>query len=146
MLRRSPALFVLAAALLLSACGSADRKMPVADILKERVKQIGKEKPDTAGMRRAVESLSREQLIGVATDPLILVDVEASDTYATLNQISQNGAYAIFFSGDQKTLTFTKGLLTATRGLGADLMSSDLAATSAAPPSGCRRTTPTATR
>jgi len=54
-------------------------------------KSIGQPKPDTAKQRAAVQALSRKQLIGFGRDPLILVDIQSSQQYATLNQISQTG-------------------------------------------------------
>lgn len=129
---KKPLGLALLAGLALGGCTSKDRDMPLASTLKGAVKTMMAGKADIPGQRRAVESLSREQLVGVATDPLILVDIEASQQYATLNQISQNGQSAVFMSGDQKTLTFSRGLLTATRGMGADLMSLDVSQTRAA--------------
>jgi group 4 capsule polysaccharide lipoprotein GfcB/YjbF len=139
---KKPLVLMTALGVFLAACSSADRDMPMIGMLSSKLKTLGK-KPDTAGMRRAVESLTREQLIGVAKDPLILVDIETSQQYATLNQVSRNGVYAVFQSGDQKTLTFSKGLLSATRGLGADLMALDVSQTLGALQS---RTTSTVTQ
>ena len=121
-----------ALALIVAGCSNDPSNKLVPKDMLASLKSLTSKKPDTAPMRAAVEGLTRKQLIGVATDPMILVDIEATDLYATLNQIEKNGQNAVFMSGDQKTLTFSKGLLVATRGLGADLMSLDVTETRAA--------------
>jgi len=122
----------LALALVLAACSSGDRSMPILDGIKAEIKARAHPKPDPEQARRAVEALSRAQMIGDTKNPLILVDIEASQQYATLGQVSQNGAYTVFMSADNRTLTFRGGLLSATRGIGDDLMSLDVSQTEAA--------------
>lgn len=58
--------------------------------------------------------------------PLSIVVNSASENGALLTQIEQNGAYDTFATGARQTLTFKKGLVAATRGLGNDLMSADI--------------------
>ncbi|MCB1367007.1 MAG: YjbF family lipoprotein [Rhodobacteraceae bacterium] len=119
------------AALAIAGCSSDKNKTPLQDTLIGAIRSIGK-KPDTQANRRAVEALTREELTGVGTNPTILVDVEAADAYASLFQISLNGQHDIFMTADRITMTFSKGLLTATRGIGADLYTADISQTRAA--------------
>jgi len=116
-------------ALALAGCSSQPEQLPVLTRVKEIAKGLVRAKPDTTARKRLVESLSRKQLIGMGNVPLILVLIEANRNYATLTQISANGGYAVFVSGDNKTMTFRKGVLTATRGMGADLFALDATAT-----------------
>lgn len=115
----------------LGGCSSDDWQTPVENSLIGALRSIGKS-DDTEANRRQVEALSREQLTGIGTNPTILVDIEVTRNYASLFQISQNGQHAVFLSADNKTITFSKGLLTATRGLGADLYAADVSQTRAA--------------
>ncbi|MBZ0130308.1 MAG: YjbF family lipoprotein [Rhodobacteraceae bacterium] len=119
------------AALTIVGCSSDNNPTPIQDSLIAAIREFGKE-PDTQANRRAVEALTREQLTGVGSNPTILVDVEVADAYASLFQISLNGQHDVFMTADQVTVTFSKGLLTATRGIGADLYSADVSQTRAA--------------
>lgn len=130
-LRGFSAIIASVAALTIAGCGSETAETPVQDSLIDAIRSIGK-KPDTAANRRKVEALTREELTGIGTNPTILVDVEVSDAYGSLFQISQNGEHAVFMTVDQITITFSKGLLTATRGLGPDLYVADVSETRAA--------------
>ncbi len=58
--------------------------------------------------------------------PVLLAEVEARGTAATLSQVARNGDYISWMSGDGVGLNFLGDLLSSTRGLGADLMASDL--------------------
>lgn len=129
---KTSGIFLIIMAGVLAACASDQSQQPLPKILLGAVKTLTAEKPDTAAQRAAVEALSRAQLSGIGTNPTILIDIEISQQYATLSQVAENGAYATFQSGDQKTMTFRDGLLVATRGLGADLMSLDTTGTRAA--------------
>jgi group 4 capsule polysaccharide lipoprotein GfcB/YjbF len=119
---------IFAAFLIVAGCASKDSDTALKDTLKGAFKSFGK-KTDNLAQTRAIARMSRTDLIGTSTNPLILLFIELSQQYASLAQVSQNGQYAVFFSSDQKSLTFSKGLLTATRGLGPDLMSLDVADT-----------------
>ena len=129
---KSTLIIPLALMALLAACSSDKQKPTLPKIMYSAAKTMLAKKPDPAKARRAVEALSREQLTGLGSNPVILVDIEISQQYASLFQISENNGTAVFISGDQKTLSFSKGLLSATRGLGADLMSLDMTQSRAA--------------
>jgi hypothetical protein len=127
------ALSILFAVTILAGCASEPSETPEAKVVFQQLKNaIFSRKGDVEGQRRSVESLSREQFIGAATNPFILVDIESSRQYATLNLISKNGDHSVYLSADNKSMTLQHGLLTATRGMGADLMALDVGNTLAA--------------
>ena len=74
--------------------------------------------PDVAKM--VSESLAR------TSKPLTIVVVENRNSIAILTQIENNGAYRTWASADRRSVTTTRGIITATRGLGFDLMSADV--------------------
>lgn len=59
--------------------------------------------------------------------PIVLAIVEKTETQAILGEIARNGGYSTFASADRQVIVLKDGFVTATRGLGADLMSSDSA-------------------
>ena len=74
--------------------------------------------PDVAAM--VSESLAR------TTKPLALVVIENRNSIAVLTQIGANQGYRTWASADRRSITMTYGVVTATRGLGFDLMSADV--------------------
>lgn len=131
-------------ALGVAGCASDAHKQTSEQVLFDSTKALLSKGKAAPLPRAAVEQLTRDQLIGIGGGlPMILVDVELSQAYATLSQVAQNGQYATFQAADAKTLTFSKGLMTATRGMGADLMSLDVSQTRAALQAGARGVTKT---
>lgn len=62
-----------------------------------------------------------------ATDmPLILVVIPSRSATTVMQQIETNGAYRTYGTGDRRSMTFKRGMITASRGLGQDLMSADI--------------------
>ena len=57
---------------------------------------------------------------------VIVLAIPDRDVLAALQQIERNGDYVTFGSSDRRSLTFKQGVLTASRGLGYDLMSADV--------------------
>ena len=57
--------------------------------------------------------------------PLALVMMQKSGTAGILVHIETNGTYETWGTSDRKTMVMKNGIVTATRGLGNDLMSSD---------------------
>ncbi|TNF64868.1 MAG: YjbF family lipoprotein [Rhodobacteraceae bacterium] len=68
--------------------------------------------------------LTRAQLDQV-DQPLILVEIPALSVAATLVPVSRNGDVVTWQTGDQVSVSIRGGVIVATRGLGADLMSAD---------------------
>lgn len=58
--------------------------------------------------------------------PVALVALEARNATAILTQIERNGAYVTWATPDRRSITTRGGVITATRGLGNDIMSSSL--------------------
>lgn len=63
--------------------------------------------------------------------PLLLADVEGIETVATLAIVARNKTVETWQTGDRVSLSLDQGLVTATRGLGEDLMSADNSGTKA---------------
>jgi hypothetical protein len=57
--------------------------------------------------------------------PLMVAVLDVNKTTAVLTTIGQNGPYITWTTADNQSLIFKRGVLTGTRGLGYDLMSSD---------------------
>ena len=63
------------------------------------------------------------------TEPVVLFFVEARGARAPMTKIATNGAYETWSAKDRRTITLRNGFLTASRGIGDDLMSTDDAGT-----------------
>ncbi len=57
---------------------------------------------------------------------VVILSIPERDVLTALQQIERNGEYVTFGSSDRRSLTLKHGVLTATRGLGYDLMSADV--------------------
>lgn len=68
--------------------------------------------------------LTREFIEGLDND-LLLVDVFDREATATLLRAGQNGSRVTWISPDGISVTLDRGVIVATRGLGADLMAAD---------------------
>jgi len=69
--------------------------------------------------------LTRAQVKNVDT-PILYAIVPATGAYATLSPLSENAGFVTWVTPDNATLTLKTGIVTATRGLGDDLTSSDI--------------------
>ncbi len=122
MMRRRHGIALLAALALLAGCGSDDQSTGKAKLLRDTlgaVLQRGEAKP--VGAQDL--GLTRAALAGVST-PLALATVEATGASALIAPFGRNNGVVTWSSTDKKTLAMRDGVLVATRGLGADLMSS----------------------
>jgi len=108
-------------ALAIAGCGSIDTGMPSIQSLPKLLK-----KPAPAVLADegaiAAEALARTPL------PSTLVVIEGRKTTTTVLLIEQNGIYETWASSDRRTITLVNGMITATRGLGQDIMSSETGA------------------
>lgn len=77
----------------------------------------------------------QQQLAGLlasSEEPVVVTAKEGdAATASALVRIEQNGAYDTYATGQRQTMTLRGGMLTATRGLGNDLMSADIDAVQA---------------
>jgi hypothetical protein len=62
-----------------------------------------------------------------ATDaPLILVSIPKRHAVTVMQRLERNGGYGTYGTADRRSITLRTGMLTGTRGLGNDVMSSDI--------------------
>ena len=81
-----------------------------------------------SGPGRTVPAPSpRFEALAQAGAPAMLVSIEAQNRTAGLLRGARNGATSTWYAADNTALSFRHGLLVATRGLGHDLMSADVA-------------------
>lgn len=110
----------LAAAL--AGCGNAPGQGAILGQAAAAVSQIMNRGAGAAGSDPVAAALA-------ATDqPLILFFVEKRGARAPMTKIATNGAYETWSTKDRRTLTLRNGFLTASRGIGDDLMSTEDAA------------------
>ena len=116
------ALLLLLGIIGLSACGSDNNQTgtatPIgvaASALKNSLGRAAKPAPGGIGMTRAT-------LANIVT-PVDLVTIETSGAQGVIAKISTNRVVETWSSLDNKTLSMRDGVVVATRGLGADLMS-----------------------
>lgn len=70
------------------------------------------------------------QHVSAATDePVTIIRLVDGSTFSVIAPIAENGTYQTFASADRRSITMQHGVVTATRGLSNDLMSSQSAAT-----------------
>jgi hypothetical protein len=113
------------ATLTLSACSNNSSDLDSLDLVKGIFSQQRKIKPSDP--QAVARSLTKA--LANSTGPLALLHLKKTGTTTVLRQIETNGAYvtwAAYGSSDRRSLTTKGGLITATRGLGFDLMSSDV--------------------
>lgn len=107
----------------LAACGSdtsrADPIQQIGQALLTRALNRGPQIPP---------DITDQQIAGAlaaTTDRLVLIDLDDLNTQAMVLQIESNGEYDTLGTSSRQAVTMRDGLITASRGLGGDLMSSD---------------------
>lgn len=84
----------------------------------------------TFGVKPEVPPPDRAQVIAEAlaktTGPVILIEIPRSAQIAAAVPVGRNGDHVTWGTADRRSLTTHHGVITATRGLGQDLMSSDI--------------------
>ena len=105
----------------LAACGNAPDATVMAAIggLASRITQ-----PRAAPVD--AKALLSPQVLAAADQPVMLAEIPARRAAASLIVAGTNGSHVTWVSGDGISLTLQSGLLTASRGLGYDLMSADV--------------------
>lgn len=129
--RRLHVLAALAVAAGLAGCGNTPDKAQgwgalYAAFEENRAGREAKAQADAGVQPQAIQSALRS-----VKEPLVLAVLEETQRTALLAEFGRNGPYRTFRTSTQQTLTFRDGVLTGTRGLGYDLMSSDAAAATA---------------
>ena len=107
-----------------SACGNQPDQGGVSKAIQQVVlkqKSPAPEMPTPDGLQKTIkEALSN-------TDRrLAIAVVESRNSFTFLTEIATNGSFSTWGSPDRRTITERQGLITASRGLGADLMSADV--------------------
>ncbi|MCE6952242.1 YjbF family lipoprotein [Cereibacter sphaeroides] len=110
---------LLAICVLLAGCGSEEDTNGRATFIKQAIGSIGG-KDDAK--KQDGSTLTRAKLARV-TSPLSVVTVEATGAWALMVPFQRNGTVETWSSTDDRTIAMRDGILLATRGLGADLMS-----------------------
>lgn len=117
---------LLLAALGLAGCGNDPEAREGVDAIRNIVSGVLAGNPgaaETAPVTEADIARSLAQTDG----PLALIGVESREAQALVLQVERNGPYRTFATRDQQTIILRDGLIAGTRGLGGDLMSSDVA-------------------
>lgn len=109
------------AALLLAGCGSDPEQLPVLGMARDAVQSTRAApaaQPKDLGLTRAY--------IATLSAPVDLVTIERVGAQGVIARIATNGGVETWSSVDNKTLGLRQGIVTATRGLGADLISASV--------------------
>ncbi len=88
-----------------------------------------KPKPEATAPDPQVVATAVKQAMVSTQGPLALMSLERTKAVAVLRPVEANGSYrtwATWGSSERRSITTKRGMLTATRGLGFDLMSSDV--------------------
>jgi hypothetical protein len=114
------------AASTLVGCGSgtesADRATVLRQVVQGFIAQRTAGPPDTVGPEQIQAAVAGTE------DPLLYARFSATGNSAIMIGIEDNGPYTTFATGARQTITLHDGYMTATRGMGGDLMSVDIEA------------------
>lgn len=108
----------------LAGCGSD--KNPVFEAGKTFAKTIGKKQQAAPMTRDGLKQVLTPALRAQIGAPIVLVENEKAGASAAMIQAGINGATATYMTQDRNSIALKGGVLTATRGLGFDLMASDV--------------------
>ncbi|MDT8325905.1 MAG: YjbF family lipoprotein [Roseovarius sp.] len=110
------------ACVLLASCGSeSSRSNEALGIFKGALRPSR-----TAPQDPQQVAASAQAALASTNAPLVLVSISERNVSSVMQQIETNGAYRTYGTGDRRSITFKGGMMTASRGLGEDLMSSDV--------------------
>lgn len=124
---RLPLIAALMGALVLSACGAASDN-PLRSILTKNLKQLtskrGTQQVLTTEILRARLTPEVRAQIGV---PVLIVELPKQKVAAVVGEVARNGGVITWWAEDGVGVSTKSGLLLSTRGVGFDLMSSEVA-------------------
>lgn len=112
---------------LLAGCSSNKDQPNQIDIIKAYAGGIlpkraaAQQQPSDAQLAAALTKVLQS-----TSNPVILVRLETPLTTSAIVRIERNGAYDTYSTADKTAVIFKRGVLTGTRGMGNDLMSSDI--------------------
>ncbi|MGR3272926.1 hypothetical protein DU478_01755 [Thalassococcus profundi] len=119
--KRAMAAALVGALPLLAACGSNTGERNPTEILSQTLQAAISGGPE-------VQPITTQQIataLGSTTEPIALVSLLDRTNQALVLRIESNGPYETFATSSRQSLTVRGGMITATRGLGGDLMSSE---------------------
>lgn len=109
---------ILTAGLFVTAC-SNNAQVPLYKSVWEQIKDARAEKPEAVKKTPPRSEIDR---VGVA---MIQFNLEGEDIWPVMVPASANGPYVTYANQFRQTLTLRESQITATRGLGTDLLSAD---------------------
>lgn len=118
---------VLLASLLLSACGT-ESQSPILNLARATLDANRQDtvKPDIAAQQTAI----RQAVLASGTsDPVLMVALPKRNAVATLVLAARNGQAVTWLDSTGVSVVTRRGIVIATRGLGSDVMSSDVSGT-----------------
>ncbi|SMX32284.1 YjbF family lipoprotein [Maliponia aquimaris] len=110
---------LLAAALTFSACGNANPEGTA--LLKQLPNLLLGKKPEP----RPVTPQQIATALSSSTASLFLVELERNKSQVLLQDVQRNGPYQTYGNAARNVVVMRDGMITSTRGLGGDLMSSE---------------------
>lgn len=118
-----------AAALVLAGCGNTPDRGQGLRSFQQALETRQARAPASTGDASAVMAQDNQQLalrsMNAVKGPVMVALVADTQKMAVMGVLEQNGPYRTWRTASRQTLTFRQGVLTGTRGLGFDLMSSD---------------------
>ncbi|KNG93714.1 hypothetical protein ATO11_11035 [Pseudaestuariivita atlantica] len=113
-----------AALTFVSACGNAPDSQSTRSLLKSlfELSRTARSAPPQA----TLTPQQIEQILAATPNSVMLFTSEKTKSQAPIIQIERNLAYRTYATGGRQTVTIKNGFVTATRGLGGDLMSSEI--------------------
>ena len=130
-LRSSTIGLVALACLSLAACSNRpNNDLSTTDMAKGTLATIFKKE----GVKTSDPNALAQQAASILANTsgqVILLAISSRDAMTVMQEIERNGPYVTFGSSDRRSITLKAGIVTATRGLGNDLLSSDVDAVSA---------------
>ena len=118
--------FVAGAALILASCGNVQNDDSVTAQVRARLearKQAAAAVPDIAALRAQLTP----EVIAQIGGPILIVQTPSRDAVAVLNRVGNNNGVETFLTPDGVAISLRDGMVIATRGLGFDLMTADVA-------------------
>ncbi len=113
------------AGLVLVGCGNAPgRDVTAGKMLKATLTR--KPTPPTQDELAQQVAASAAAILTNTSDRAIIISIPKTGAMAALQQLGSNGAYETYGSPSRRTVVLRAGMLTATRGMGQDLMSVDV--------------------
>jgi hypothetical protein len=126
-IRNINTLTLVASLALLASCGNDKSATRGPDAIVDLVKIVGSSlsgaNKDAVSAAPDPVAMVNNALIQIPDQPLHFFLMENTGAFAITSIYGRNGSYVSWITPDRKTVTLKRGVLSATRGLGSDLMS-----------------------